>query len=191
MPITRTERSPLATSRILAFSLATLCGSGAFIVNFHALSALATTHGVPAHLSWVWAIVVDLSIVAGTIAHLVLPRSMFVVALFVGAAAFSVAGNTIHGLPYGPVGVVVADYPPIALLALVHLCTKLTQRARNQQPEPATQPEPEPAPVSPATPGITQTTQAAFPWVPDRPATNLAADWATRFPARTRAGSTA
>lgn len=177
----------IGSARGLAFILAALCGVGAFAVNFHALSQIAATHGVPGHLAWIWALVVDLTIVAGTIAHLTQPRSVFVWALFLGAAAFSVAGNTIHGLQFGAVGVAVADFPPIALLALVHLCTRLTRAPEHSASPGADASGHGDGPG--AAPDRTHETVdlPVAPWLVSGPAPSLTANWSDRFPRTTRA----
>lgn len=117
-------------TRILALIITSSACAGAFLLSFYALSDLASNYGVPAGHAWVWALVVDLSILGGTTARLKMRESNFARMIFICATAVSVAGNTIHALPYGPVGVGIAIFPPIAVLGLFEVCVKLLQNAK-------------------------------------------------------------
>lgn len=110
--------------------IAAACTIGAFTVSFHALTSLAGTHGVPGTLAYVWAAVVDLTILGGTIAHMAMPNSRYALTVFITAAAVSIAGNVAYAQPWGPIGVAVAVTPPIFMLMLVHLCVKLDLHLR-------------------------------------------------------------
>lgn len=191
---TRSALGAARSPRVTSFALAVVCGVGAFAVNFNALSGVAATHGVPTDLAWVWAVVVDLTIVAGTVAHLALPRRVFVWTLFMGAAAFSVGCNTIHGLQYGPVGVAVAVFPPVALLAVVHLCAKLTHpaatnTAAHPTPHAATADSVDDVPPTPDGDAVVdelagEQSPPLFSWAAATPGLDLTAEWVDRFPPR-------
>lgn len=140
------------TARTIALTVATLCGAGAFAISFHTLSALARDHGLPPGLAQVWALVVDVTILGGTVAHMAMPTSWYARIVFLGAAAVSIAGNVIFAQQFGAVGIAMAVFPPVALLALVHLCVQLAS-------QPTTSAAPHPTPL----------------WVSSTPGPNLAA----------------
>ncbi|WP_187298379.1 DUF2637 domain-containing protein [Rhodococcus sp. BS-15] len=114
-------------TRIFALLITSCACAGAFLLSFYALSDLAADYGVPEEHAWVWALVVDLSILGGTTARLKMRESNFARMIFICATAVSVAGNTVHALPYGPVGIGIAIFPPLAVLGLFEVCVKLLQ----------------------------------------------------------------
>lgn len=132
--------------------IAAACTIGAFAVSFHALTTLAGTHGVPGFLAFVWAAVVDLTILGGTIAHMAMPDSRYALGVFLTAAAISIAGNVAYAQPWGSIGIAVAVTPPAFMLMLVHLCVKLDLHLRETRcadPRPA-RPEYAPRGTEPA-----------------------------------------
>ena len=79
--------------RAAALTLTTAVAIGAFAVSFHALSDFAACHAVPAQLAWIWAVVVDATILAGTLAHVALPDARRPKVIFFGGTAVSIAAN--------------------------------------------------------------------------------------------------
>nr|WP_296774820.1 DUF2637 domain-containing protein [Rhodococcus sp. (in: high G+C Gram-positive bacteria)] len=122
-------------TRILALLITSCACAGAFLLSFYALSELAADYGVPKEHAWVWALVVDLSILGGTTARLKMRESNFARMIFISATAVSVAGNTVHALPFGPVGIGIAVFPPLAVLGLFEVCVKLLQNVNTPGPE--------------------------------------------------------
>ncbi|MFT7021371.1 MAG: hypothetical protein ACJA07_000448 [Rhodococcus sp. (in: high G+C Gram-positive bacteria)] len=122
-------------TRILALLITSCACAGAFLLSFYALSDLAADYGVPEEHAWVWALVVDLSILGGTTARLKMRESNFARMIFICATAVSVAGNTVHALPYGPVGIGIAIFPPLAVLGLFEVCVKLLQNVNAPTPD--------------------------------------------------------
>lgn len=113
-------------ARKLTLTLTAIIAAFAFALSFHALTDLAGGHGVPKSIAWMWALVIDLTIIAATVATLVLPRNWYVRGVFISAASTSIGGNTIHALQYGLIGVAVSAVPPIARLGVVGLAIRLS-----------------------------------------------------------------
>lgn len=70
-PQTTSTTSPAVRAGALVLTAAV--AAGAFAVSFHALTEFASSNAVPAHLAWIWAVVVDATILAGTLAHVACP----------------------------------------------------------------------------------------------------------------------
>ena len=121
--------------RAAALTLTTAVAIGAFAVSFHALSDFAACHAVPAQLAWIWAVVVDATIRADTLAHVALPDARRPKVIFFGGTAVSIAANAAHAWPAGGAAVAVAIVPPVALAVLVEQCIDLA-RTRRRAPEP-------------------------------------------------------
>lgn len=121
--------------RAAALTLTAAVAIGAFAVSFHALSDFAARNAVPAQLAWIWAVVVDATILAGTLAHVALPDARRPKVIFFGGTAVSIAANAAHAWPAGGAAVAVAIVPPVALAVLVEQCIDLA-RTRRRAPEP-------------------------------------------------------
>ncbi|CAM3457038.1 DUF2637 domain-containing protein [Tsukamurella hominis] len=136
MSTTTTAAHPAGPGvRAAALTLTAAVAIGAFAVSFHALSDFAARNAVPAHLAWIWAVVVDATILAGTLAHVALPDARRPKVIFFGGTAVSIAANAAHAWPAGGAAVAVAIVPPVALAVLVEQCIDLA-RTRRRAPEP-------------------------------------------------------
>ncbi|KXP11574.1 hypothetical protein AXK57_21770 [Tsukamurella pulmonis] len=123
----------MLATRAAALTLTAAVAVGAFAVSFHALTAFAAAHAVPDELAWIWAAVVDATILAGTLAHVALPAARRPQVVFLGGTAVSIAANALHAWPAGTVAVAVAVIPPIALAVLVEQCIDLARGASSPQ----------------------------------------------------------
>lgn len=126
---------PKARKHVLAaaFTLTVLVSIGSFILSFNGLSDLAATNGIPATLAWVFPLTVDGTIIAATLAVVVIPRSVYGWSVLAGSALISIAGNGVHAMQWGPVGVAIATVPPVLLLATTHVLVKLGQAPRGTE----------------------------------------------------------
>ncbi|SNS57386.1 DUF2637 domain-containing protein [Rhodococcoides kyotonense] len=117
-------------SRLPLYSALTgtvLIGLGAFWLSFTALQDLAAQAKLGSSQSFVWPLVVDLTIVVATLAVVVMERGRWYAWLLLAlAAGISLVGNAAHAWETGPIAVGVATVPPLFLLMLTHLCVKLT-----------------------------------------------------------------
>lgn len=125
-------------ARVSALVLTVLISGGSFTVSFAALTDLAAHHGITPPLAQVWALIVDMTIVAATIARLVMPTSKYSAGMLITAAAVAVAGNMLHAAEFGAIGVAIAVVPPAALLGTVHLCVLLSQHRAAPAESPVT-----------------------------------------------------
>lgn len=120
-------------ARVSALVLTVLISGGSFTVSFAALTDLAAHHGITPPLAQVWALIVDMTIVAATIARLVMPTSRYSAGMLITAAAVAVAGNMLHATEFGAVGVAIAVVPPAALLGQFTCASCCHSTARCQQ----------------------------------------------------------
>ncbi|OLT33703.1 hypothetical protein BJF84_21450 [Rhodococcus sp. CUA-806] len=110
-----------------ALSGTVLIGLGAFWLSFTALQDLAAQAGLGESQSFVWPLVVDLTIVVATLAVVVMTEGRWYAWLLLGlSAGISLVGNAAHAWDSGAIAVGVATVPPLFLLMLTHLCVKLT-----------------------------------------------------------------
>lgn len=124
-----------SSSQILLYAVAVVVALVAlfsFALSFNALAVLAEDSHVPRQIAWAWPVVVDLSIIVGTFASLVLRgRSSRAVraypwTILVFFGFVSILGNGYHALTGGapatpPIAFAVGAVPAIALLASTHL----------------------------------------------------------------------
>ena len=124
-----------SSSQILLYAVAVVVALVAlfsFALSFNALAVLAEDSHVPRQIAWAWPVVVDLSIIVGTFASLVLRgRSSRAVRVYpwlilVFFGIVSILGNGYHALTGGapatpPIAFAVGAVPAIALLASTHL----------------------------------------------------------------------
>ncbi len=96
-----------------------LIALGAFALSFTALYDLAVKNSVPAHLGWIWPLIVDLSMVIYTAAILVAQvqqrGARLPIALTGFYALVTVTGNLLHA-PATLLGWFVAALPPLSLI---------------------------------------------------------------------------
>ena len=125
----RTALSPRAHTAIMfaAVTVTVLVAAGSFLLSFNGLADLAANHGIPTTLAWVFPLTVDGTIIAATLAVVVIPRSIYGWTVLAGAALISIIGNGVHATQWGPIGIAVATVPPVLLLATTHVLVKLGQ----------------------------------------------------------------
>lgn len=108
--------------------------AGAFWLSFTSLADLATRSGIGAGQAWAWPLIVDGVIVVSTVAVVALAgarAAWYPWTLLAGAAAVSVAANSIHAVVAADADVpsflaaAVAAVPPVVLLAITHLTVLL------------------------------------------------------------------
>ena len=197
---TRSATSP--TVRAGALVLTAAVAAGAFAVSFHALTDFAGRNAVPTHLAWIWAVVVDATILAGTLAHVALPEARRPKVIFLGGTTVSIAANAAHAWPTGAAAVAVAIVPPIALAVLVEQTIDLARTRKSAQeqaitapPAPGTvahlkAPAPTPATETVPTSSAAATVQPLFPAGQLAPTVDLTADWRHSAPRGRGAGRT-
>lgn len=92
---------------------------GSFALSYAALVDLAAANGVPGQLSYIWPLIVDVSVIVFTAAILVAQlqrrRAGIVIALTVFYAIVTIAGNVLHAPPTA-LGWFVAALPPLSLI---------------------------------------------------------------------------
>lgn len=183
-----------SSSQILLYAVAVVVALVAlfsFALSFNALAVLAEDSHVPRQIAWAWPVVVDLSIIVGTFASLVLRgRSSRAVRVYpwlilVFFGLVSILGNGYHALTGGapatpPIAFAVGAVPAIALLASTHLLvvmlTSPTEAVTDEQivrdtkkaarVQPATVPKPAPATKRRQPPAPKPLTPAARPVAP-------------------------
>src|SRR5262245_60779329 len=99
---------------------------GSAVLSWDALRWGAVQLGVDPALAWIYPVVVDGTIVVGTVAALALRRARgriraYVWAQLAGAIGASVVGNAAHATAGNPVHQVGSAVPAIALAASLHL----------------------------------------------------------------------
>lgn len=148
-------------ARACAVSITLLIAAGSFVLSFSSLWDLAARMVWPAHLAWLWPVIVDGLIILATIAIVALSaydgqkrNRVFLWLVLSSSAVVSVSGNAIHALlPHmagqaGPVGggswlaAAIACVPPCALLVCTHVLAILwrfrPQDLAEEAPEGAT-----------------------------------------------------
>ncbi len=108
-----------------------LIGTGSFALSFNALLELATANGIPAHLAFIWPLIVDLSLViyAASILtyQLLRVKPIYPIALTACYGVVTITGNILHAPP-NPVAWFVAALPPISLLLATELLRELAKQ---------------------------------------------------------------
>ncbi len=113
---------------------------GSAVLSWDALSWGAGQLGVDAHLTWLYPVVVDGTIVVGTVTALALRGAagrirLYVWTLLAGAISASVVGNGAHAAGGSPIHMVGAAVPAVALAASLHLLVILVRHAPEVQSE--------------------------------------------------------
>lgn len=201
VPARQTTSATSPAVRAGALVLTAAVAAGAFAVSFHALTEFAGRNAVPAHLAWIWAVVIDATILAGTLAHVALPAARRPKVIFLGGTVVSVAANAAHAWPAGAAAVAVAIVPPIALAVLVEQCIDLARTRNSAQeqtitalPEPGTVahlvegPVPTPATETVPTSSTAATVRPLFPAGQLAPTVDLTAGWRHSAPRGRGAG---
>ncbi|MFC9663938.1 DUF2637 domain-containing protein [Nocardia sp. NPDC127606] len=180
-------------ARWSAVLIVLVIGGAAFVLSFAALRDLAVRAHTPAHLAWLFPVIVDGTIIQATIAVLALadsPERTFFTRVLIAGATVSIGGNIAHALVsgHGALAAILAVIAPAALLLDTHGLAVLL-RSRNtpptepappavaveavepSAPEPVSAPMPTsspipPAPVRPTTPPPVRVVQ---PFQPPRP----------------------
>ncbi|WP_405149379.1 DUF2637 domain-containing protein [Nocardia salmonicida] len=180
-------------ARWSAVLIVLVIGGAAFVLSFAALRDLAVRAHTPAHLAWLFPVIVDGTIIQATIAVLALadsPERTFFTRVLIAGATVSIGGNIAHALVsgHGALAAILAVIAPAALLLDTHGLAVLL-RSRNTSPtEPAVPavaveavepsvPEPVPAPmptsspIAPASvrPTIPPPVRVVQPFQPPRP----------------------
>ncbi|MGW5440841.1 DUF2637 domain-containing protein [Nocardia asteroides] len=148
-------------------------GAAAFVLSFAALRDLAVRAHTPAHLAWLFPVIVDGTIIQATIAVLALADSAertFFTRVLIAGATVSIGGNIAHALVsgHGILAAILAVIAPAALLVDTH---GLAVLLRTREPAPPTEvpaiavAEPEPAedPAPEAVPAISAPAPAVAP----------------------------
>lgn len=199
-PQTTSTTSPAVRAGALVLTAAV--AAGAFAVSFHALTEFAGRNAVPAHLAWIWAVVVDATILAGTLAHVALPAARRPKVIFLGGTVVSIAANAAHAWPAGAAAVAVAIVPPVALAVLVEQCIDLARTRKSAQEQTITAPpapgtvahleEPVPTPATETVPtsSTAATVRPLFPAGQLAPTVDLTAGWRHSAPRGRGAGRT-
>lgn len=110
-----------------AVTLTMLVAVGSFVLSFNGLRDLAATYGIPASLAWVFPLTIDGTVIAATLAVVVIPKGVYGWTVLAGAALISITGNGVHAVQWGPIGIAIATVPPVLLLATTHVLVKLAQ----------------------------------------------------------------
>jgi hypothetical protein len=119
-----------------------LVGILAAVLSFRHQADLALPHGETPWSSALWPFTVDGLLVAGTIAMLDAARRSYSrgwarTAVLAGVG-MTLWANCVHGVPYGPAGVAVAAWPPVAMIisieVLVAVLRKRTALERISEP---------------------------------------------------------
>ncbi|MFD6272377.1 DUF2637 domain-containing protein [Nocardia asteroides] len=160
-------------------------GAAAFVLSFAALRDLAVRAHTPAHLAWLFPVIVDGTIIQATIAVLALADSSertFFTRVLVAGATVSIGGNIAHALVsgHGALAAILAVIAPAALLLDTHgLAVLLRSRNTSTDPTPQTDPVPvveavepdSPEPVVPEHVPAPRPTSLPIPPAPVRPTT--------------------
>ncbi|MEU4418486.1 DUF2637 domain-containing protein [Nocardia salmonicida] len=180
-------------ARWSAVLIVLVIGGAAFVLSFAALRDLAVRAHTPAHLAWLFPVIVDGTIIQATIAVLALADSLertFFTRVLIAGATVSIGGNIAHALVsgHGALAAILAVIAPAALLLDTHGLAVLL-RSRNTSPtEPAlpavaveaiepSAPEPisapmpasSPIPPAPVRPTIPPPVRVVQPFQPPRP----------------------
>lgn len=164
----------------IAVVLTVMIAAGAFWLSFAALAHLAFMSGVPGAQAWVWPVIVDGMIVAGTVSIVAMsdhePRARrYPWAVLIGGAVLSVSANVVHAVVATGadrqvpvvVAALVASVAPVALLVMTHLTVLLTRKAAPARPSRRRRAVPPPAPVTSdqplEVPGPVEPDQASAP----------------------------
>jgi len=107
---------------------------GSAVLSWDALSWGAGQLGVDSHLTWLYPVVIDGTIVVGTVTALALRGAaarirLYVWTLLAGAIGASVVGNGAHAAGGSPIHMVGAAVPAVALAASLHLLVILVRHA--------------------------------------------------------------
>ncbi|MEV0078646.1 DUF2637 domain-containing protein [Nocardia neocaledoniensis] len=147
-------------------------GAAAFVLSFTALRDLAVMAKTPAHLGWLFPVIVDGTIIQSTIAVLALADSAeraFFTRVLIAGAAVSIGGNIAHAVVsgHGVLAAVLAVIAPAALLVDTHGLAVLlrTQNALPQNDIPATAVVAEPELADDPGPGAAPVVSAPAPAV--------------------------
>ncbi|MFD3458228.1 DUF2637 domain-containing protein [Nocardia fluminea] len=195
MTVSTADQQPKSVrwARWSAVLIVLVIGGAAFVLSFAALRDLAVRAHTPAHLAWLFPVIVDGTIIQATIAVLALadsPERTFFTRVLIAGATVSIGGNIAHALVsgHGALAATLAVIAPAALLLDTHGLAVLL-RSRNASPtepvspavavetvepsapEPVPAPMPTsppipPAPVRPTTPPPVRVVQ---PFQPPRP----------------------
>ncbi|UGT54222.1 DUF2637 domain-containing protein [Nocardia asteroides] len=116
-------------------------GAAAFVLSFAALRDLAIRARTPAHLAWLFPVIVDGTIIQATIAVLALADSAertFFTRVLIAGATVSIGGNIAHALVsgHGLLAAILAVIAPAALLVDTH---GLAVLLRTRKPAPPTE----------------------------------------------------
>lgn len=120
----------------IAYVVVTVAALAAAVLSFNALMDLAAHNGTPAHLAFLFPVVVDLTGVAATVSLLAMKSSgvdegrWFPWMVLGISVAISLAANGIHAAPFGVIGVALAMVPPLMLLLSTELCVRLIDAGR-------------------------------------------------------------
>lgn len=166
MSTTKTKDAPTLSRWVLgcAVVITVLIAIAAFILSFAALTDLARMSGIPAHLAWLWPLIVDGLIVAGTIATVAMSAHerrarAYPWAVLAGSALVSVSANAAHAVVNPAASAVpaviaaaVASAAPIALLVVTHLTVVLTKRTTPKKPAQRSSKAQAPMSVAPSAP---------------------------------------
>ncbi len=133
-------------------------GSG--VLSWDAQSWGAGQLGVDAHLTWLYPVVIDGTIVVGTVTALALRRSPYRIRVYVwtmlaGAIAVSVAGNAAHAAAGSVIHMVGSAVPAVALAVSLHLLVILVRHTPGEVPTPAEEGTPASEPAA-GRPGPTE-----------------------------------
>ncbi len=153
----------------IAVAVTIVIALGAFWLSFAALTDLAYRSGIPAAQAWVWPVIVDGMIVAGTVAIVAMSghearARRYPWAVLTGGAVVSVSANASHAVIAGPadqgvpvvVAALVGAVAPVALLVITHLTVLLTRKAAPPKPTRRRAPAPRPSPAPTLEPVVAQ-----------------------------------
>lgn len=195
MTVSTADQQPKSVrwARWSAVLIVLVIGGAAFVLSFAALRDLAVRAHTPAHLAWLFPVIVDGTIIQATIAVLALADSLertFFTRVLIAGATVSIGGNIAHALVsgHGALAAILAVIAPAALLLDTHGLAVLL-RSRNTSPtEPAlpavaveaiepSAPEPisapmpasSPIPPAPVRPTIPPPVRVVQPFQPPRP----------------------
>ncbi|MEU4809981.1 DUF2637 domain-containing protein [Nocardia fluminea] len=180
-------------ARWSAVLIVLVIGGAAFVLSFAALRDLAVRAHTPAHLAWLFPVIVDGTIIQATIAVLALadsPERTFFTRVLIAGATVSIGGNIAHALVsgHGALAAILAVIAPAALLLDTHgLAVLLRSRhtppaepaphavaveaVEPSVPEPVSAPMPTSSPIPPAPvrPTIPPPVRVVQPFQPPRP----------------------
>jgi hypothetical protein len=107
-----------------------LIALGSFVLSFEALNDLAITNGKPAHLAWIWPVIVDVALVVFTAVllafQLIGVRRRWLIGLILAYGVITITGNVLHAPP-NSVAWFVAALPPVTLLVASEVLRELVK----------------------------------------------------------------